>query len=74
MDEDITVQDIYESLTEIQKQCLHYIVGTAVKDGLRKATITALASPVYDSFSEIQKRVARYIVKEVVKDAESKKT
>ena len=50
MDEDMTVQDVYDSMNEAQKQVLHYMVGEA----LEQAKSSAEHSDLYKEGNEMQ--------------------
>ena len=69
VDEDITVQDVYDSLTAEQKHCLHLIIGVAIECGRHSARRTAARTGRYDTFSPQQKRVTWYLVDEAFKQA-----
>lgn len=72
-DEDVTVQDVYDSLSPEQKDCLHLIIGVSIENGYEDRA-TAAANDWYHSFSELQKRVTWYLVKEAIKAQEGPKT
>lgn len=81
---DNTVQDVYDSMTDQQKELLHYMVGEAIsEDGVSHqdtgtASDTGAASggeetiqDVYDSMSDKQKQVLHFMIGEALKSAGS---
>lgn len=70
--DDVTVQEVYESFTPIQKRCLHIIVGIAMKHGHEHALIaTDEFDEIYCTFDGQQVRVLWFLVDGAVKQGKS---
>lgn len=82
--EEATVEDIYNSMSDDQKEVLEFLVSEAVADALGEneegsyneeeevvehADGEATVGDIYDSFTEEQKQVVMFLISEAVKDA-----
>ncbi len=68
-DEDETIQDIYDTLNDKQKELLHYMVGEAADSGLEHADNLSddpTIAEVYNSMTEIQQQVLHYMVGQAI--------
>lgn len=77
---DATVQDVYDSMTPVQQQVLHFMIGEALataQDGLaQSAVIDDDGDPqeVYDGMTDNQKLVVHSMIDDAIKFAASQKT
>ena len=74
MDENLSVEDVYNSMTEEQQTVLHYLVGEAVSEAEAKVTHAAISEDatvqdVYESMTEEQKTVLHYLLGEALAEA-----
>lgn len=75
MDENATIEDVYNSMTEEQQTVLHYLVGEAVAEaqanGVQHAAISpdATIQDIYDSMTEEQQTVLHYLIGEALAEA-----
>lgn len=75
-DDEETIQDVYDSMSEKQKQVLHYMIGEALESSgsVKQDSLgdNATAEEVISSMSDKQKEVLHYMVGEALTVAESK--
>lgn len=76
-DDEETVQDVYESMSEKQKQVLHYMIGEALASAEAEHSDLDLTDDttfdeVYDSMSDAQKQVLHYMVGEALGSSDEK--
>lgn len=76
-EDDETVQDVYESMTDKQKQVLHYMIGEALEAAsggeLKQSAVDTgdeTVQDVYDGMTEAQKAVLHFMVGEALESAE----
>lgn len=75
MDENATIEDVYNSMTEEQQTVLHYLVGEAVAEAEANNVQHAAISPdatiqdIYDSMTEEQQTVLHYLIGEALAEA-----
>lgn len=75
MDENATIEDVYNSMTEEQQTVLHYLVGEAVAEAQANSVQHAAISPdatiqdIYDSMTEEQQTVLHYLIGEALAEA-----
>ena len=65
-----TVQDVYESMSEKQKQVLHYMVGEALSSSAKHSDIelddNSDVTEIYESMTDIQKQLLHSMVGEAL--------
>lgn len=72
---DLTVQDVYDSLTQEQKDVVHYMIGVALEEaGAGTAAQSALdpdAKPqeIYDALNDQQKELVHSMLEDAVEEA-----
>lgn len=81
--EDKTVQDVYDSLSEEQKNVVHFMIGAALEEAESSAQQSGLEhadlpddptiQDIYDSFNEDQKNVVHYMIGAALEGAASMK-
>lgn len=75
-DEEVTIQDVYDSMTEKQQEVLHFMIGEALEsaespemshqdDGGGERTV----QDVYDSMTDEQKQVLHFMIGEALQSA-----
>lgn len=64
----VTVQDVYDSMTEKKKRVLHLMVGWSIEYYQERVYFSQPEDrAIYRSFSELEKAVAKYLCSEARK-------
>lgn len=72
MDGEITVQDVYDSLSTEKKKVLHLLIGLSLRQSFGFPSLAGYprASETYHfAFTDLEKRVTAYLINEAQKEA-----